>query len=202
MPETLDRRYRTNPGEVKIERPDDRVEYWIGNSYKGLYEALKFCEFIPADTPSGQEKKALASATGSEEPRLGIADAETEARFMRAMQAYFALRTMEKEKSGRQLEEDQLLSELGAYLEEHPEERYSTGESIMGTAREASSIDSYPFRFLDLKAVMAACFDAKYRAGLEESNRNLRMYEEKSAEVTFRTTEKKIQDFFNDGWKL
>lgn len=202
MAETLDRRYQGGQKEIRVDRPDERTEYWIGNSYKGLYEALKWCEFIPADTPAGEEKHALERATGSEEPRLGIASRETEEKFTKAMEAYFAIRTMEKEREDRQAIREKLRDDLKEYLAEHPEESWSTGESVAGIAEEAYGIDRENFRFLDLKAVMAACFDAKYRAGLEESNRNLRMYEERSAEVTFKTTEKKLQDFIGDDWKL
>jgi hypothetical protein len=202
MSETLDKRNRPNFGEIKIDKPDERIEYWTANSYKGLYEALKFCEFIPPDTPSGQEKKALAVATGSEEPRLGVADRDTEWKFTRAMEAYFSIRAMEKEREARQDQRSGLIRDLKEYLEEHPEEIWSTGETVRGTIDESLHIDSEAFRYLDLKAAMAACFDTKYRAGLEESNRNLRMYEEKTAEVTFRTSEKRIQDFLGDDWKL
>jgi hypothetical protein len=201
MSETLEKR-RPNIGEIKIEKPDERIEYWIANSYKGLYEALKFCEFIPPDTPPGMEKKALAVATGSEEPRLGVADRDTEWKFARSMEAYFAIRTMEKEREDRQDQRSRLVADVKEYLEEHPEEIWSTGEMVRGTVDESMHIDNEAFRYLDLKAVMASCFDTKYRAGLEESNRNLRMYEEKTAEVTFRTTEKRIQDFMGDDWKL
>ena len=201
MSATLDKR-NPNFHEVKVEKPDERIEYWQGNNYKGMYEALKFCEFIPADTAEGKENEALRKATGSEEPRVGIADRATEERFQKAMEAFFSLRAMTKEKEARQDLRAEFKKEREEHLVQHPEEIWSTGERERGIIQDSMNIDQEQFRFLDLKAALASCFDAKYRAGLEESNRNLRMYEEKSAEVTFRTTERKIQDFLEDEWRL
>lgn len=185
--------------EVKLEGPDTRYEYWEGAPFGVDFRILRWAEIIDPDTEEGEEKLALQSITGGDDFRLARADPETERRFKVGTERASAALTIEKATEDRLIRIDMLRDEYNRLAERFPEERYSFEQKLMELDdTEAISTENAEKNYDDLLTLLNADFFAKLQASADEANRNFRVYEKKTAEFTFKTTEEKIQDFLKD----
>lgn len=188
-------------GEVNVIRTTDpRIDTW-GDGPLGIdFRILQFGEIVPPGTELKDVKRALEKVTGGMDFRLARADPETEARWKSNIETAAAALTIQSSSRERIAELKQLRSEFLDLSERYPDEAMSIEQLLMDLDdTEALSIENARKNYDDLLTMLYADYHVKLQAAAEESNRNLRMYEEHSREITLKETNKKaIESFFKD----
>ena len=166
------------------------------------FRVLKFAEIVPEKTELSEIKKALERVTGGKDFRLGRGDPMTEARWKANVETAAAALTIQNSSRERIEELDNLREELEGLKESYPDEAWSIDQQIMDLYdTQAMSEENARKDYNSLLTMLYADYHVKLQAAAEEPSRNLRVYEEHTREMTFKTTDKRMAEMVDNYFK-